>query len=241
MKYKFKYAFLNLYHHPRGYLMITKLIESGYIPEIVIEEVSPLATKNRNAVLSYLGLTDVKLIDFDALGVEYIKVTNLNEKLSEAKLLSVPLDFIVLGDSRIIKQHIYSIPKIGTINVHPGYLPTVRGNTPYFWALVNKLPQGCSVHFLDEGIDTGDIIRRESFSTKNIHEFGDLLENINELCAKLIVDTFHDFEIKGHISSIKQQALISPAEKSYYFTLAPSYIKNEAFELLKKQNKINKI
>lgn len=233
MRKMFKYAFLNLYRHPRGYLMLDKLMENGYIPEFVIEEISSLAIKNRNATLSYLGLKDIKNINFNTLGIDYIQVTNLNDKISELKLLSVPLDFIILGDSRIIKPHIYSIPKIGTINVHPGYLPTVRGNTPYFWALVNKLPQGCSVHFLDEGIDTGDIIKRESISIINIHKFGDLLRIINELCAKLIVETLQEFEIKGYIQSINQQTLITSTNTSHYFTIAPTYIKEKACNLLR--------
>ena len=55
-------------------------------------------------------------------------------------------------------------PKIGVINIHPGWLPSYRGSLSYFWALKNGEDKaGVSIHWMDEGLDTGAIIDRKKF------------------------------------------------------------------------------
>ena len=50
------------------------------------------------------------------------------------------------------------MPKNGYINTHPSLLPFNRGKHYNFWALVEQVPFGVSLHFIDSGIDTGDIV-----------------------------------------------------------------------------------
>ena len=62
----------------------------------------------------------------------------------------------------LLKKTIFSIPKYGTINLHPSYLPLYRGPSPEFWMYYNMdLTGGVTVHYIDEGEDTGDIIFQE--------------------------------------------------------------------------------
>lgn len=58
----------------------------------------------------------------------------------------------------IIKAPLLSLPQMGYINCHPSLLPFNRGKHYNFWALVENAPFGVSLHFIDEGIDTGDIV-----------------------------------------------------------------------------------
>ncbi len=58
----------------------------------------------------------------------------------------------------IIKQPLIDLPKYGFINTHPSLLPYNRGKHYNFWALVEQSPFGVSLHFVDEGIDSGDIV-----------------------------------------------------------------------------------
>lgn len=61
----------------------------------------------------------------------------------------------------IIPKEILSLPRIGALNLHPAYLPFNRGwNTPT-WAIVDETPYGATLHWIDEGIDTGDIALQE--------------------------------------------------------------------------------
>ena len=76
---------------------------------------------------------------------------DLLNKLKPDYIISVHFPYIVPKECLII-------PKLGVLNLHPAYLPYNRGwNTPT-WAIWDKTPYGATLHFMDEGIDTGDII-----------------------------------------------------------------------------------
>lgn len=64
-------------------------------------------------------------------------------------------------------------PKIGCVNLHNSFLPWNRGAHPCTWAIVDRTPAGATMHWMDEGIDTGDIIyqqRLEVTETETAHE-----------------------------------------------------------------------
>jgi methionyl-tRNA formyltransferase len=66
--------------------------------------------------------------------------------------------------SQILKSEIIALPSHGVLNIHPGWLPAYRGAMAYFWVLHNGSDRGgVSVHWIDEGIDTGEILERRSF------------------------------------------------------------------------------
>jgi methionyl-tRNA formyltransferase len=79
----------------------------------------------------------------------------------------------------------------GVVNVHPGYLPLVRGNNPYIWAIIHDLPQGVSVHFIDEEIDTGPVLVRQKLELIAEPSYPVLLNEINILCGALLVKAMH--------------------------------------------------
>ena len=62
---------------------------------------------------------------------------------------------------RIISSKIISQPKYGFVNTHNSFLPNNRGKHPYFWAMVEERDYGVTLHWVDEGIDTGDIIAQK--------------------------------------------------------------------------------
>lgn len=66
---------------------------------------------------------------------------------------------VVCGYKYIMSSEIFSIPKLRTINIHPSYLPNYRGQHVVNWVIVNgESETGVTIHFIDEGIDTGYII-----------------------------------------------------------------------------------
>ena len=65
---------------------------------------------------------------------------------------------------RILKRELINIPKHGVINLHLSLLPKYRGCYPITWALINgEKYSGATLHYIDEGIDTGDIIAQKEF------------------------------------------------------------------------------
>jgi len=224
----FQYAFLNLKGHYRGDLMLQKLIAFGILPVVVIEEESALAAKSRIAILKDLELEKVIFHDFEKFSIKLITVKNHNDYEVQAILKKYNVDLVVLGDCRILKKEIFEIPKFGTINVHPGYLPIVRGNNPYIWALLHNLPQGCTAHFIDDDIDTGDIILRKEIFLKNINSYKELLMIINESCSDIILEILQEFSKTGVINSNQQIHLLNDGDKVHYFTFAPDSSKKKA-------------
>ena len=65
---------------------------------------------------------------------------------------------------QILKPEALSVPLKGVLNIHPGLIPEYKGAMAYFWAVKNESAHaGVSVHWMDEGIDTGPLLARKSF------------------------------------------------------------------------------
>jgi methionyl-tRNA formyltransferase len=62
---------------------------------------------------------------------------------------------------KLLKKPLLEFPKLGFINTHPSLLPYNRGKHYNFWALVEQSPFGVSLHFVDEGVDTGDVVAQQ--------------------------------------------------------------------------------
>ena len=95
--------------------------------------------------------------------IPYKFMTSSDDKSLEDWIQSKNVDLIVVYSmSRLLKKNIFSIPKFGTINLHPSYLPDYRGANPCFWQYYyQETNPGVTVHFIDEGEDTGNIILQE--------------------------------------------------------------------------------
>jgi len=62
----------------------------------------------------------------------------------------------------ILKRSLFGVPRLGTFNLHKGKLPDYRGMPPAFWELWNNEPEvGCSVHRVDDRLDTGPLVRQD--------------------------------------------------------------------------------
>ncbi len=68
--------------------------------------------------------------------------------------LSLLFDFI-------LRKPLLDVFPAGVINLHPGYLPFNRGQYPNVWSIVDRTPAGVTLHHIDEGVDTGDIIAQQ--------------------------------------------------------------------------------
>ncbi len=85
---------------------------------------------------------------------------------------SLDCDLLVVCGTGILKKKVFDLPRIGTINLHQGQIQKYRGAPPGFWELWNNEKEaGVTIHFIDEGIDTGDIIIQKRIP---IFEYDDL-------------------------------------------------------------------
>ena len=96
-------------------------------------------------------------------------VLQTSDKITTELIRSNNINFIVsYGYQYILGKDILDLLPDRAINLHVSYLPFNRGADSNFWSFVENTPKGVTIHYLDEGIDTGDVIVQErvEFDTK---------------------------------------------------------------------------
>jgi len=108
--------------------------------------------------------------DLDNLKINYVS-KNINDEETEEKIKSFHPDILIVFGTSIVKENIFNIAKFGTLNVHPGINPKYKG-AGSFWAMKNNDfdNYGFTLHLIDEGIDTGDIIISQQVKFINKHK-----------------------------------------------------------------------
>ncbi len=133
---------------------------------------------------------------------------DINSKEFITKLKSFNADiFVSLAFNQIFKQDAILLPHKGVINCHAGKLPTYRGRNILNWALINDEKEfGITVHFIDEGIDTGDIITQKTFPITDKDNYASLLETAYEECGPIVLEALKKI-ISNDFVRIKQKDL----------------------------------
>lgn len=143
-------------------------------------------------------------------GIDYLFPVNINseEFLQVAAKYSCDL-FVSMSFNQIFRKDIINIPKLGTINCHAGKLPFYRGRNILNWALINDEKSfGITVHYIDEGIDTGDIINQNSYPITDKDNYSSLLEIAYVECGNILYDSIKDIQ-SGKSNRIKQNTIDS--------------------------------
>lgn len=117
-----------------------------------------------------------------SVGIPTIRSAGKNKELP-AFIAEQEPDLIWITDYRyLLPSEILPLAKIGAINLHPSLLPTYRGRAPINWAILNgESSLGLTAHFVDEGMDTGDIITQESYQLAQHEDVGDALDKLYPL------------------------------------------------------------
>ena len=117
------------------------------------------------------------------------KVRNNTEFIEKMKALK-PDVICVVAYGKIIPKEILEIPKYGCVNVHPSLLPQYRGSAPIQWAILNGDKEtGVTTMYLDEGMDSGDIILQTKTSIDKDETSGELWDRLSKIGAELLVET----------------------------------------------------
>ena len=97
--------------------------------------------------------------------IPYFYMKNGSDAALEEWVRMQNSDIIVVHSmSQLLRENIFSIPKYKTINLHTSLLPNYRGPNPLFWIYLNmEKESGATLHYIDKGEDTGDIIYQESY------------------------------------------------------------------------------
>jgi len=119
---------------------------------------------------------------------------------------NLTLDLIVVcGYKYIIPKDIFNIPEFKTINIHPSYLPAYRGQHVINWAIINgEKETGVTIHYIDKGIDTGDIILQKKVQILFEDTAKTLHKKIYHEACELLLNVLDDIASGKTLQSKKQ-------------------------------------
>ncbi len=127
--------------------------------------------------------------------------------IDELKSLNADLQIVVAF--RMLPEQVWSMPKMGTFNLHASLLPEYRGAAPINWAIINgEEKTGLTTFLIDNEIDTGKILLKKEIEIKKTDSAGDLHDRMMILGANLVKETI-EIIASGSIKPVKQTELIN--------------------------------
>ena len=130
---------------------------------------------------------------------------NLKEKKFINQIISLNPDLIIVVAFRMLPKALWSIPKYGTINVHASLLPKYRGAAPINWAIINgEKETGVTTFFINERIDTGDIIDQAKININKDDSAGEIHDILMKLGSDLLIESIDKVLNKKEIKVRKQ-------------------------------------
>ena len=138
--------------------------------------------------------------------IELLQPKNLKDQNFIEKIKKFKPDFIIVVAFRMLPKVIWSIPKHGTINLHASLLPNYRGAAPINWALINgEKFTGVTTFFIDDKIDTGDILLQKKIKINETDNAEDLHNSLSKTGSLLMNETINRV-LNNSIKPSKQES-----------------------------------
>ncbi len=186
------------------------LIDNGYpIPAVVT---APDKPRGRGQELSPTPIKQVALRhNLSVLQPESLKDPALARHLQDLKP-----DLIVVVAFRILPREVYTIPRLGSFNLHASLLPKYRGAAPINWAIINgEMETGVTTFFLQEKVDTGNTLLQARVPITGDDDAGTVHDKLAEVGAEIVLHTVRLIEQGKAIPRPQDELLASPAPKIF--------------------------
>ena len=141
-----------------GFLALQALLESNFMPRLL------LVPKGKPA-----DMWTAKTVDlFQRSGGRLtIQGKGFREKNGIKQISRQHLDYLIsVHFPYIVPAEVLDLPRVGTLNLHPAFLPFNRGWHTPSWAIADNTPYGATLHWMDDGIDTGDIALQKQVAVR---------------------------------------------------------------------------
>lgn len=187
---------------------LKSIYDAGF--EIIGVVTNPDKPKGRGMKLAYSPVKEYAL-EKNLKIYQPIKIKNNTEFLDEIKTLA-PDVICVVAYGKILPKEILEIPKLGCINIHGSLLPKYRGAAPIQWAVLNgDKTTGITTMYMNEGMDTGDMILKEEVEIGPEETTGDLWQKLSKIGGEILVKTLKLIE-EGKAPREKQteEATLAP-------------------------------
>ena len=140
-----------------------------------------------------------------ANGLNILQPTNLKREEFIEELAALKANLQIVVAFRMLPKVVWQMPELGTFNLHASLLPDYRGAAPINWAIINgERLSGVSTFFIDEKIDTGDMIMQEDVPVEQTDNAGDLHDKLMAIGSELVLKTVKQIE-KGDVKTTPQK------------------------------------
>ncbi len=186
---------------------LEKLINSGYDIAAVVTQ--PDRKSGRGHKLVPPPVKDLA----ESKSIPVLQFEKIKSPEGVAALKALAPDMIVTAAfGQILSKEILDIPPLGCLNVHASLLPKYRGAAPIQWAIINgETCTGVTIMYMNEGLDTGDMIMSSAVAIGENMTGGELYESLSVLGSNLLVETIENIQ-NGKATRNRQDEAMS----SYY-------------------------
>lgn len=147
-----------------------------------------------------------------AQGLPVLQPEKLKDPAFLDELRALRADLQIVVAFRMLPEAVWSMPRLGTFNLHASLLPQYRGAAPINWAVINgETETGVTTFFLRHAIDTGDIIRQVRTPIADTDTAGDVHDRLMHIGGRLVVETV-DSILDGTATAVPQSSVDAPAE-----------------------------
>lgn len=164
--------------------ILNGLADSAFKPSLVVTQ--PDAVVGRKKILMQPPIAAAaKALDIEMIQPETMKTVETVQKLETLK----PDLFILAAYGRIISENILSIPKSGSLNIHPSLLPKYRGPSPIHAAILNGDKEtGSTIIQMDAEIDHGPIVAQKEMTLIGSESYETLQKSLSDLSINLLLE-----------------------------------------------------
>lgn len=186
------------------------LLENNYKISAVVT--SPDKPKGRG---QKLDISPVKKFSMEK-NLLVLQPEKLNDPSFLSTLKNISPDLIVVVAFRILPPEVFKLPPLGTFNLHASLLPKYRGAAPINWAIIKgEKETGVTTFFLDEAVDTGNIILQARVPIGENETAGELHDKLAEIGAEIVFHTVRLIELGKAQPKPQDNSLASTAPKIF--------------------------
>lgn len=226
MRQKSKFAVCAAFKN--GFHMLSFILDNNYQVEFV-------ATSDRDDS-QYEGKIAALC---EKHGVAVVRGINANSEAFIGKVRENDIDLVFLTWwPSIIKKEAIDSARKGWVNIHPSMLPYNRGKHPYYWSIIDGTPFGVTIHFIDPGTDTGEILFQEEISVEITDTGESLYQKADDLCLKLFKEKFPlivngDYRARKQDDSIATMHYAKDIASHSHIDLEQSYTAKDLINIIR--------
>lgn len=200
------------------------LVEGGY--NVVAVVTMPDKPAGRGHKLQYSAVKQYALEQ----NLPLLQPVRLKDETFVEELRALKADLQIVVAFRMLPEVVWSMPRLGTFNLHASLLPQYRGAAPLNWAIINgEKETGVTTFFLKHEIDTGEIIQQVRIPITEEDNVGTIHDKLMNIGARLVTETV-DALLKGEVKTTPQEEIadcnLKPAPKIFKETCEIHWEKN---------------